>query len=111
MRWSSLTDITPTHPAAVAPRVLPAERVALPLPRVEDPLSPVMDEQAGPGVFLSSCGKAPQQDEAAVGGEAARARYNVPEILRYMQHEWARFELERALWDVERAELQVKRVG
>ncbi|XP_059903965.1 striatin isoform X1 [Gadus macrocephalus] len=67
-----------------------------------------MDEQAGPGVFLSSCGKVPQQDEAAVGGEAARARYNVPEILRYMQHEWARFELERARWDVERAELQTQ---
>lgn len=33
--------------------------------------------------------------------------YTIPGILHYIQHEWARFEMERAHWEVERAELQV----
>lgn len=74
-----------------------------------------MDEQAGPGVFFSNNNsglpgggniKAPQTGEF-VGGEAARAHYNIPGILHFLQHEWARFEVERAQWEVERAELQV----
>lgn len=35
------------------------------------------------------------------------AQYTIPGILHYIQHEWARFELERSQWDVDRAELQV----
>ncbi|KAJ3613167.1 hypothetical protein NHX12_019419, partial [Muraenolepis orangiensis] len=35
-------------------------------------------------------------------------QYSVPGILHYIQHEWARFEVDRASWDVERAELQRK---
>lgn len=74
-----------------------------------------MDEQAGPGVFFNSGGpglpgagniKAPQPGDVG-GGEAARAQYSIPGILHFLQHEWARFEVERAQWDVERAELQV----
>lgn len=34
-------------------------------------------------------------------------KYTIPGILHFIQHEWARFEMERAHWDVERAELQV----
>lgn len=34
-------------------------------------------------------------------------QYTIPGILHYIQHEWARFEMERAHWEVERAELQV----
>ncbi|XP_071359211.1 striatin isoform X2 [Trachinotus anak] len=71
-----------------------------------------MDEQAGPGVFLSSPGlpgagslKAPQPGG---GAEAARAQYSIPGILHFLQHEWARFEVERAQWEVERAELQAQ---
>lgn len=37
----------------------------------------------------------------------SRITYTVPGILHYIQHEWARFEMERAHWEVERAELQV----
>ena len=33
--------------------------------------------------------------------------YSMPGILHFLQTEWARFEMERAQWDVERAELQV----
>lgn len=36
-------------------------------------------------------------------------KYTIPGILHFIQHEWARFEMERAHWDVERAELQVCR--
>ena len=36
-----------------------------------------------------------------------RMNYTIPGILHFIQHEWARFEMERAQWEVERAELQV----
>lgn len=36
-------------------------------------------------------------------------QYSIPGILHFIQHEWARFELERSQWDVDRAELQVRR--
>ncbi|KAM4603736.1 striatin [Polymixia lowei] len=78
-----------------------------------------MDEQAGPGVFLhnnntssSSTGlpgvtKVPQPGDVG-GGETARAQYSIPGILHFLQHEWARFEVERTQWEVERAELQAQ---
>ena len=37
----------------------------------------------------------------------ARPSYSIPGILHFIQHEWTRFEMERAHWEVERAELQV----
>jgi len=36
-----------------------------------------------------------------------RTQYSIPGILHFIQHEWAKFELERSQWEVERAELQV----
>ncbi|KAJ8360051.1 hypothetical protein SKAU_G00165760 [Synaphobranchus kaupii] len=73
-----------------------------------------MDEQAGPGVFfnnnnnsvLPGGGKGPLHE--GDGGEAARAQYSIPGILHFLQHEWARFEVESAQWDVEKAELQAQ---
>ncbi|XP_027027950.2 striatin-3 isoform X1 [Tachysurus fulvidraco] len=35
-------------------------------------------------------------------------QYTIPGILHYIQHEWARFEMDRAHWEVERAELQAR---
>lgn len=35
-------------------------------------------------------------------------KYTIPGILHFIQHEWTRFEMERAHWEVERAELQAK---
>lgn len=35
-------------------------------------------------------------------------RYSIPGILHFIQHEWARFELERSQWEVDRAELQAR---
>ncbi|RZF34059.1 hypothetical protein LSTR_LSTR015444 [Laodelphax striatellus] len=34
-------------------------------------------------------------------------QYSIPGILHFIQHEWARFEMERSQWDVDKAELQV----
>ncbi|KAK3595497.1 hypothetical protein CHS0354_021595, partial [Potamilus streckersoni] len=44
----------------------------------------------------------PQQDEGQ------RAQYSMPGILHFLQTEWARFEMERSQWEVERAELQAR---
>ncbi|ROL41576.1 Striatin-3 [Anabarilius grahami] len=56
---------------------------------------------------IASAGGAPmvqQQQE-----EMPRPQqYTIPGILHYIQHEWARFEMERAHWEVERAELQAR---
>uniref|UniRef100_A0A8B9LRX3 Striatin, calmodulin binding protein 3 n=1 Tax=Astyanax mexicanus TaxID=7994 RepID=A0A8B9LRX3_ASTMX len=59
-----------------------------------------VNPQIGPG------GTAPavqQQDEMP-----RPQQYTIPGILHYIQHEWARFEMERAHWEVERAELQAR---
>merc|ERR1712071_644798 len=37
-----------------------------------------------------------------------RTQLSMPGILHYLQHEWARFEMERNQWDSERAELQAR---
>lgn len=67
-----------------------------------------MDEQATPAVFFNSGGGSGGGDGAPqAGAEAAGAHYNIPGILHFLRHEWARFEGERAQWEVERAELQV----
>ena len=44
-----------------------------------------------------------------VGGNLGPAglQYSIPGILHFLQHEWARFEMERGQWEVEKAELQV----
>lgn len=48
---------------------------------------------------------------AAAPVPASRAQYSVPGILHFLQHEWGRFEAERAEWEAERAELQVGSPG
>jgi striatin 1/3/4 len=35
-----------------------------------------------------------------------RIQYSIPGVLHFIQHEWARFEMERSQWEVDRAELQ-----
>lgn len=36
-----------------------------------------------------------------------RAPYTMHGVLHFLQHEWSRYEMERANWEMERAELQV----
>ncbi len=40
--------------------------------------------------------------------EEQKPRYSIPGILHFIQHEWAKFEMERSSWDLERAELQAR---
>ena len=40
--------------------------------------------------------------------DTAMANYTIPGILHFVKHEWSRFEKERAAWEVEKAELQVR---
>ncbi|NXX42390.1 STRN protein, partial [Tricholaema leucomelas] len=55
----------------------------------------------GGGGGVSASGVAPPVS-------ASRAQYSVPGILHFLQHEWGRFEAERAEWEAERAELQAQ---
>ncbi|XP_064014787.1 striatin isoform X2 [Pogoniulus pusillus] len=55
----------------------------------------------GGGGGVSAAGVAPPVS-------ASRAQYSVPGILHFLQHEWGRFEAERAEWEAERAELQAQ---
>ncbi|CAL8283210.1 unnamed protein product [Lota lota] len=48
------------------------------------------------------------QQQAAEEMPPRPQQYTIPGILHYIQHEWARFEMERAHWEVERAELQAR---
>lgn len=73
----------------------------------------------GPGLEPGEAAAAAAAAAAAGGGggvsasgvaapvSASRAQYSVPGILHFLQHEWGRFEAERAEWEAERAELQV----
>lgn len=36
-----------------------------------------------------------------------RPQYSMPGILHFLQTEWAKFEMERAQWEIDKAELQV----
>ena len=38
---------------------------------------------------------------------SASTNYTIPGILHFIKHEWSRFEKEKSLWEMERAELQV----
>ena len=58
----------------------------------------------GPNRGIGMVTKAQQDD-----GIKQRPQYSMPGILHFLQTEWARFEMERSQWEVERAELQVRR--
>jgi len=49
-----------------------------------------------------------QQMSKAVEENNVRNQYSIPGILHFIQHEWARFEMERSQWEVEKAELQAR---
>ena len=69
---------------------------------MEDGLSSQHSGQYGPGAGVMNIGGMKQTDE-----QGTRQQYSMPGILHFLQTEWARFEMERAQWEVERAELQV----
>ena len=69
---------------------------------MEDGLSGQLSGGQYGGSGAMSIGGLKQNDE-----HGSRPSYSMPGILHFLQTEWARFEMERAQWDVERAELQV----
>ncbi|XP_067140560.1 striatin-3-like isoform X1 [Centruroides vittatus] len=70
----------------------------------DNPTSQNHAEQLGapspPTNSINVSGKQNQDDQ--------RPHYSIPGILHFIQHEWTRFEMERAQWEVERAELQAR---
>lgn len=85
------------------------------IPAMEDSGSP------GPGGAGAGGGGAGSQANGQAGdgrgapSDEAQPRpapnYSIPGILHFLQHEWARFELERSQWEVDRAELEVSVVA
>ncbi|XP_073249564.1 striatin-like [Porites lutea] len=57
-----------------------------------------MDNDSGGKIPVSSQN---QESDSSI-------KYTIPGILHFIQHEWARFEMDRAHWDVEKAELQAR---
>ncbi|XP_043285858.1 striatin-3 isoform X3 [Venturia canescens] len=52
-----------------------------------------------------------QQNSDNVSSEGAKdqgPQYSMPGILHFIQHEWARFELDRSQWELDRAEFQAR---
>lgn len=69
---------------------------------IEDGTGSQHSGQLGPG--SGGLGMVTKQQQDDVG---QRPQYSMPGILHFLQTEWARFEMERSQWEVERAELQV----
>ncbi|XP_025103842.1 striatin-3-like isoform X7 [Pomacea canaliculata] len=70
---------------------------------IEDSTASQHGGQLGPGSGGIGMVTKQQQD---VDGQ--RPQYSMPGILHFLQTEWARFEMERSQWEVERAELQAR---
>ncbi len=41
---------------------------------------------------------------------ASSTNYTIPGILHFIKHEWSRFEKERTTWEVQKAELEVRKL-
>lgn len=54
----------------------------------------------------SNGGKVPVSSQSQ--DNESGTKYTIPGVLHFIQHEWARFEMDRAHWDVEKAELQAR---
>ncbi|XP_046737972.1 striatin [Diprion similis] len=64
------------------------------------------DEQLGNMAVGANTSYKPQSSDGGNGDQ--RPQYSIPGILHFIQHEWARFELERSQWEVDRAEFQAR---
>ncbi|XP_056151255.1 striatin-3 [Lampris incognitus] len=71
--------------------------VGMAAPRQPPPPQPGNNNSANPPMGAGGTDEVPRPQQ-----------YTIPGILHYIQHEWARFEMERAHWEVERAELQAR---
>lgn len=69
---------------------------------------PRMDEASSQNQLGGSASPAGVANRQNLEEPSQRLQYSIPGILHFIQHEWARFEMERSQWELERAELQVK---
>ncbi|XP_076228776.1 connector of kinase to AP-1 isoform X1 [Nomia melanderi] len=66
--------------------------------------------QVSSGANVSLTNNKHQGSDNGSNGDAKdqRPQYSMPGILHFIQHEWARFELERSQWELDRAEFQAR---
>ncbi|MPC23813.1 Striatin-3 [Portunus trituberculatus] len=69
---------------------------------------PRMDETSSQNQLAGSGSPAGVANRQNLEEPNQRIQYSIPGILHFIQHEWARFEMERSQWELERAELQAK---
>ncbi|XP_071541648.1 striatin-3 isoform X1 [Panulirus ornatus] len=69
---------------------------------------PRMEEASSQNQLGGSGGPAGVANRQNLEEPSPRVQYSIPGILHFIQHEWARFEMERSQWELERAELQAK---
>lgn len=75
------------------------------------PLPPVqVNNSGGAGGGGAANGQMVAQQSPPAGGQPPpkQPSYTIPGIVHHLQAEWQRFEQQRQLWDVERAELQAR---
>ncbi|XP_044588996.1 striatin isoform X4 [Cotesia glomerata] len=84
-------------------------------PIMEDNSSSTSQNHNGPlssaGVNVSPSNDKHQNSDNASGNgnnKDQRPQYSMPGILHFIQHEWARFELDRSQWELDRAEFQAR---
>ncbi|XP_012270878.1 striatin isoform X2 [Orussus abietinus] len=82
---------------------------------MEDVFSPDLPsnnvrQTSAPGTSASNADNKHQTQENDAQGaiKEQRPQYSMPGILHFIQHEWARFELERSQWELDRAEFQAR---
>lgn len=67
-----------------------------------------MDEGVENGRPVLGTTSGPTSASASLPTDSQMANYTIPGILHFVKHEWSRFEKEKAAWEVEKAELQVR---
>ncbi|KAG7254714.1 LOW QUALITY PROTEIN: hypothetical protein CRUP_033020 [Coryphaenoides rupestris] len=74
------------------------------------PASPGPGGLLGPGGSGGLLGPQQQQQQGPPEerGPPRPQLYSIPGVLHFIQHEWSRFEMSRARWEAERAELQAR---
>ncbi|XP_034947263.1 striatin-3 [Chelonus insularis] len=80
---------------------------------MEENSSSVSQNHNGPlpaGANVSATNEKHQNSDNASGNgtKDQRPQYSMPGILHFIQHEWARFELDRSQWELDRAEFQAR---
>lgn len=81
-------------------------------PIMEDNSSSISQNHNGPlsggaNVSVTNDKHQTSDNTSGSGAKDLKPQYSMPGILHFIQHEWARFELDRSQWELDRAEFQV----